>query len=86
MPTLRNTERALCFRALLIEKRKNAGLTQAYVAKRLGRPQSFVSKYETGERRVDVAEFLRLADVIGFDPLEIIKVLASIPCGPLRPS
>lgn len=36
--------------------RREAGLTQAEVARRLGRPQSFVSKCESGERRVDVVE------------------------------
>ena len=86
MPTLRNTERAQRLRLLLTEKRKHAGLTQAIVAGRLGKPQSFISKYESGERRVDVVKFLRLADVIGFDPLEILNIITSIPCKPLRPS
>ena len=36
--------------------RKEAGLTQTEVAERLGRPQSFVAKCESGERRVDVVE------------------------------
>ena len=43
--------------------RKDAGLTQAEVAERLGRPQSFVAKCETGERRVDVVELIRFADL-----------------------
>lgn len=45
-------------RGLLIEARKNAGLTQVEVAERLWKPQSFVAKYEGGERRPDVVEFL----------------------------
>ncbi len=56
------------FRALLVAERKAHGLTQVQVAERLGKPQSFVTKYELGERRLDVVEFLYLADVIGFDP------------------
>ena len=44
-------------RELLTEARSNAGLKQLDVAGRLGRPQSFVSKYEGGERRLDVVEF-----------------------------
>jgi len=56
------------FCALLAAARKTAGLTQQQVAKRLHRPQSYVSKYESGERRLDVIEFLRVARVLKFDP------------------
>ncbi len=41
--------------------RRAAGLTQAAVAKAVGRPQSFVSKCEAGERRIDAVELLDLA-------------------------
>ena len=46
-------------RDLLIEAREAAGLTQADVAKRLARPQSYVSKVEQGERRLDAVEFMQ---------------------------
>ncbi len=52
---------------MLIEARRSAGLTQAQVAKRLGRHQSFVSKYERAERRIDVIEFVELARVLNLD-------------------
>jgi len=55
------------FRTLLISAREVAGLTQVQVAQRLGKPQSFVSKYERGERRLDFTEFLELADVLQID-------------------
>ena len=42
---------------------------------RLNRPQSFVAKYETGERRIDVVEFLEIAEAVGFDPSELIREL-----------
>ena len=45
----------------LREARMDAGLTQAQVARRMGRRQSFVSKVESGERRVDVVELAELA-------------------------
>ncbi len=64
--------------AFIIEKRKKAGLTQAEVARRLKRYQSFVATVESGQRRIDVVEFLDLADAIGFDPREAIKRLRAI--------
>lgn len=61
------------FLQLLVEVRKNAGVTQEQVAERLNRHQSFVSKYENGERRVDLIEFLEIAEAIGFDPVGFMK-------------
>jgi transcriptional regulator with XRE-family HTH domain len=55
------------FLARLIEARKQAGLTQVEVAKRLGKPHSFVSKCELGERRVDLIEALQFAKIYGKD-------------------
>jgi len=51
------------FRASLIRGREEAGMTQRDAAEALGRPQSYVAKSETGERRVDVIELLRFAEV-----------------------
>jgi transcriptional regulator with XRE-family HTH domain len=45
----------------LVDARRTAGLTQAALAKKLGRPQSFVSKFERGQRRLDVVVFLEVA-------------------------
>jgi ribosome-binding protein aMBF1 (putative translation factor) len=55
------------FRALLVEARKSAGVTQVELASRLRRPQSFVSKVERGERRLDLIEFLEVARVLKID-------------------
>jgi transcriptional regulator with XRE-family HTH domain len=63
------------FRLLLIEARKAATLSQAGLASRLSRPQSFVSKYERGERRLDLVEFLDIARVLGLDAGEFIRRL-----------
>jgi len=60
---------------LLIEARRKAGLTQVEVAERLGRPQSFVAKYEGGERRLDVVEFVAVVRALGLDPKELIDRL-----------
>ena len=58
---------------LLISARKDAGLTQIDVAARLRRPQSFVSNYERGERRLDVVEFLAVTRALGADPHAILR-------------
>ncbi len=57
----------------LIAARKRAEVTQAELAKILGRPQSFVSKYESGERRLDVAEFVGIARALGADPIKMVR-------------
>lgn len=58
-------------REVLIEARKAAGIKQVELAKALGRSQSFVSNYERGERRVDVAEFLLIARELREDAREL---------------
>ena len=63
------------FQAALSQARHAEALTQSELAVRLGRPQSFVSKYESGERRLDVIEFLEVADAIGIDACSVIAAL-----------
>ena len=63
--------RRLC--RLLADARKRAGLQQTEVAKRLGRPQSYVSKVESGERRLDVAEYVEIVQAVGADPVRMLK-------------
>lgn len=72
------TDRYNRFRELIVEARKKAGLSQWEVAVKLNRPQSFVSKYERGERRIDIVEFLEVAKAIGVNPLQIIKALKQV--------
>lgn len=62
-------------RALLREARTRAGLTQTQVAERLGTPQSFVAKYEGGERRLDVIEFIAVTRALGGDPVQLLQAL-----------
>jgi transcriptional regulator with XRE-family HTH domain len=64
------------FRQLLIAARKTAGVTQAELAARLARPQSFVSKIERGERRLDVVEFFEVAQALGIDALQFLTQFA----------
>jgi transcriptional regulator with XRE-family HTH domain len=57
------------------ETRLKAGLTQHDLAKRLKRPQSFVAKYEGGERRLDVVEFLVVLRAMDVDPGRVLRAL-----------
>lgn len=56
----------------LVTNRQSASLTQTELAELLHRPQSYVSKYENGERRLDVLEFLEVAKALKANPSEII--------------
>lgn len=60
---------------LLIQCRRDANLTQAQLAQLLGQQQSFVARLESGQRRIDVVELLELADVVGFDPVDLVVKL-----------
>lgn len=60
---------------VLRQLRREAGLTQVDVAKRLDVPQSFVSKYESGERRLDVIELRHVAEAIGTTLEGVVSLL-----------
>ena len=62
----------------LVEARQRAGLTQREVAARLKRPPSFVAKYESGERRLDVVEFFEVARAVGIKPLRFLGDLEKL--------
>lgn len=51
----------------IVDARKNAGLTQRQLAERMNKPASFVAKIETGERRLDIVEFVAWARALGQD-------------------
>jgi transcriptional regulator with XRE-family HTH domain len=70
---------------ILVAARHEAGIPQQALAGKLGRPQSFIAKYEGGERRIDVIEFIAIAQAIGADPLKLFKeFLAEKPVKSLR--
>ena len=80
--TLR-TPRQREFQRLLVETRTCHNLTQADVAGRLGKPQSFVAKYENGERKLDVVEYCDVVRALGGDPVALLaELLRSEPLTP----
>lgn len=64
------------FRNLLIKAREARALTQSEVASRLNKPQSFVAKYERGERRLDVVELVEVCGALEIDPHTVLAALA----------
>jgi transcriptional regulator with XRE-family HTH domain len=63
-------------REALKEARLRHGLRQQDVAQALGRPQSFVAKVESGERKADFVETLDLCAAVGLDPKTLLKKLS----------
>ena len=57
----------------LVAARHKAGIRQQALAKKLGKPQSFVAKFEGGERRLDVIEFITIAKALGADPVRLFR-------------
>ncbi|MCW6531316.1 helix-turn-helix domain-containing protein [Sphingomonas sp. MMSM20] len=57
----------------LVEARKQQALTQQAVADKIGKPQQYVSRYETGERRLDIFEFIDVAAALDVDALSLIR-------------
>jgi transcriptional regulator with XRE-family HTH domain len=71
---------------VLVAVRHRSGIRQQALAKKLGRPQSFIAKYEGGERRIDVVEFIAIARALGADPIKLFRdfVAAETPSKPKR--
>ena len=67
-----DSPRQKALRDFLVEKRKEAGLRQVDLAKRLKRRQDYVSYVETGQKLVEVVELMEWAEAIGFDPRDAI--------------
>lgn len=63
------------FRSLLVLARETVAMTQTEVSIKLSKPQSFVAKYEGGERRLDVIEFIDVCKALGVPPEAILAKL-----------
>lgn len=78
MPESRAVSAQEQLQLLLRQVRNEAGLTQADVAERVGQPQSFISKYESGERRLDVLELRAVCSAIGVSLPDFVKRLEQL--------
>lgn len=73
MPNPIHDPKYTVLREMLCKARLEQGILQADLAERLGKAQSFVSKYERGERRLDLPEFIELADALNINVTDFIK-------------
>ena len=81
--TLRSP-RNRALQALLRDLRKAKGLTQEDVAGRLEQPQSFVAKYECGDRGLSIVEFINVARALDADPAKTLQKLLALIDPPAR--
>lgn len=68
-------EEMIALGAVLARARDRAGFKQSDIASRLGMPASYLSKIENGTRRLDVIEFIRIAEAMDIDAAELIREL-----------
>ncbi|MGQ0541406.1 MAG: helix-turn-helix domain-containing protein [Blastocatellia bacterium] len=75
MPKFTGTKEQKVFQELLRDLRTESGFTQITLSQKLGRAQSYVSKYESGERRLDFLELRQLCSLFGVSVAEFSKRL-----------
>ncbi|MDI4634043.1 helix-turn-helix transcriptional regulator [Pelomonas sp. V22] len=68
-----HSPRNQALRDRLRSARESRGITQVDLALKLSKPQSFVSKYETGERRLDVLEFAEVCNALSLDAADFLR-------------
>jgi transcriptional regulator with XRE-family HTH domain len=68
--------------AMLVAVRHAAGVRQQKLAAKLGKPQSFIAKYEGGERRIDLIEFIAIARALDADPVKLFRDFVADEPGP----
>jgi ribosome-binding protein aMBF1 (putative translation factor) len=81
MPNTLRTARHRRLIELLVEARERSGLTQIELGARLGRYQSVIAAIEGGGRRVDLVEFLAIADALDMDAAAVVKAVREVPVG-----
>jgi transcriptional regulator with XRE-family HTH domain len=71
------TEQYSGLREALADARRSMGVTQTDLSERLGKPQSYVSKFERGERRIDLIEVFEIAEALDVDALALVATVHS---------
>ncbi|KOX59595.1 XRE family transcriptional regulator [Streptomyces purpurogeneiscleroticus] len=79
MPSTLRTARHRRLIELLVEARERLGLTQTELGARLGRYQSVIAAIEGGGRRIDIVEFLAIADALEMDAAQVIEAVRAVP-------
>lgn len=79
MPSSLYSDEYVAFVDALVDVRRGLGVTQDELAARLQKPQSFVSKSERRQRRIDVVEFIAIAEALGQDPAALLERLRGNP-------
>lgn len=80
MPRSPHTDPYAIMLEVLRAERKSSGITQETIAKAIGRPQSFVAKTLSGERRLDFIELVAFARAMDIDPQDLFaKILKRLP-------
>ena len=72
-----NRKRQKALLSLLRQLRTEAGLRQVDMAKALGKPQAFVSYYESGVRRLDLLELRQICGVLGISLINLVRKFES---------
>ena len=77
MDTIRTKRHAALVEAL-IDARQAAGIRQAELARMVGKTQTFVARFESGERRIDLVEAAALCEIYGVDPCKLFRSILKI--------
>jgi transcriptional regulator with XRE-family HTH domain len=78
MPRTIGSPRHRALRDFIVAQREKSGLSQYVLADLIGVSQSQIASLERGQRRIDVVEFMELGEVLGFDPIKVLRRLAKV--------
>lgn len=74
MNRFRHSPPHAALRELLTKKRKEKEILQSALAKKLKKPQSYISKYENGEKNLDIIEILGILDALNEEPKQFFNI------------